>query len=66
MISYLQEENRILLAQLGGQPKRFTDGQRVRLARKAKALGRTRLRGMATLVTPDTLLRSFRRLVAQK
>lgn len=66
MIEYLQEENRILLEQLGGKPKRFTDAQRARLARKANVLGRTRLRGMAILVTPDTLLRWFRRLVAQK
>ena len=66
VIEYLQEDNRILLEQLGGKPKRFTDAQRARLARKAKVLGRTRLRGMATLVTPDTLLRWFRRLVAQK
>ena len=48
------------------QPKRFTDAQRARLGRKAKVLGRTRLRGMATLATPDTFLRWFHRLVAQK
>jgi putative transposase len=63
VIAYRQEENRILFEQLGGKPKRFTDGQSARLACK---LGRTRLRGMATLVTPDTLLHWFRRLVAQK
>jgi len=64
VIAYLQEENRILLEQLGSKPKRFTDGQRAHLARKAKVLGRARLRGMATFVTPDTLLRWFRRLAA--
>ena len=32
VIEYLQEENRILLEQLGGKPKRFTDAQRIRLA----------------------------------
>src|ERR1022692_729687 len=36
VIEYLQEENRILLEQLGGKPNRFTDAQRIRLARKAK------------------------------
>ena len=36
VIEYLPEENRILLEQLGGKPKRFTDAQRIRLARKAK------------------------------
>ena len=33
VIEYLQEENRILLEQLGGKPKRFTDAQPIRLAR---------------------------------
>src|ERR1022692_2098707 len=66
VIEYLQEENRILLEQLGGKPKRFTDVQRIRLARKAKLVGRRRLGKLATLVTPDTLLRRFRVLVAKK
>ena len=66
VIEYLQEENCILLEQLEGNPRRFTAAQRARLARKAKVLGRTRLRGMATLVTPDTLLPWFRRLVAKR
>lgn len=43
VIGYLQEENRILLEQLGGKPRRFTDTQRIRLARKAKVIGRRRL-----------------------
>lgn len=66
VIEYLQEENRILLEQLGGKPKRFNDSQRIRLARKAKLVGRRRLGKLATLVTPDTLLRWFRVLVAKK
>ena len=66
VIEYLQEEIRILLEQLGGKPKRFTDAQRIRLARKAKLVGRRRLGKLATLVTPDTLLRWFRVLVAKK
>jgi len=28
VIEYLKEENQILLEQLGGKPKRFTDSQR--------------------------------------
>src|ERR1022692_522587 len=66
VIDYLQEENRILLEQLGGKPKRFTDAQRIRLARKAKLVGRRRLGKLAILVTPDTLLRWFRVLIAKK
>jgi hypothetical protein len=63
VIEFLQEENRVLLEQLGGKPKRFTDSQRMRLARKAKVVGRHRLGKLATIVTPDTLLRWFRMLV---
>jgi hypothetical protein len=66
VIEYLQEENRILLEQLGGKPKRPTDAQRIRLARKAKLVGRRRLGKLATLATPDTLLRWFRVMVAKK
>src|SRR5450432_2518172 len=65
VIDYLQEENRILLEQLDGKPKHFTDAQRIRLARKAKLVGRRLLGKLATLVTPDTL-RWFRVLVAKK
>jgi hypothetical protein len=49
-------ENRVLREQLGGRRLRFTDGQRRRLAAKAKRLGRNGLFGITTLVTPDTLL----------
>jgi hypothetical protein len=66
VIEFLQEENRIVLEQLGGKPRRFTDAQRLRLARKAKVIGRRRLGQIATIVTPDTLLRWFRVLVARK
>jgi len=66
VIEFLQEENRVLLEQLGGKPRRFNDAQRVRLARKAKLVGRRRRGQITTLVTPDTLLRWFRALVAKK
>ena len=66
VIDYLQEENRVLLEQLGGKPRRFTNAQRIRLARKAKLVGRRRLWQLATVVTPDTLLRWFRALIAKK
>jgi hypothetical protein len=59
VIEYLQEENRILLEQLGGKPKRFTDAQRMCLARKAKPIGRRRLKALTTIVTPDTLRAGF-------
>ena len=66
VIEYLQEENRVLREQLGGKRSLFTDGQRRRLAAKAKAIGRKGLFEIGTLVTPDTLLRWYRRLIAKK
>jgi len=65
-IEYLKAENKALLEQLGGKRLRFTDAQRRRLARKAKPLGRRRLREISPIVTPDTLLRWYRELVAKK
>ncbi len=66
VIEYLQEENRVLREQLGGRRLRFRDAHRRRLARKAKRLGRRRLRELSTFVTPDTLLRWDRELVAEQ
>ena len=65
-IEYLREENRILREQLGGKRVRFTNDQRRRLAVKAKRLGRKALGEFASIVTPDTLLRWHRRLIARK
>jgi putative transposase len=66
VIEYLKEERQILIEQLGGKPKAFTNSQRIRLARKAKDLGRRALFGISPIVTPDTLLRWYRKLVAEK
>ena len=44
----------------------MTDGQRRRLARRAEVIGRKGLFEISTLVTPDTLLRWYRRLIARK
>ena len=66
VIEYLVEENRVLREQLGGRRLRLTDAQRRRLAVRAEALGRKALLGIACIVTPDTLLRWYRSLVARK
>jgi len=66
IIEYLQEENRVLREQLGEGRLQFTDVQRRRLAVKAKKIGRKGLFGISTLVTPDTLLRWYRRLISRK
>src|SRR5215210_6231232 len=66
VIDYLREENRVLREQLGGRRLRLNDGQRRRLAAKAKGLGRRVLAEIATIVTPETLLAWHRKLIAQK
>ncbi len=66
VIEYLQEENRVLREQLGGKRLRFTNQQRRRLAAKARSIGRKGLFAIGTLVTPDTLLRWYRKLIARK
>jgi transposase InsO family protein len=66
VITYLQEENRLLKAQLGNHRLRLTDTERRRLTALAHPLERQRLREIATIATPDTLLRWYQRLIAQK
>jgi putative transposase len=66
VIAYLHEENRVLKAQVGNRRLRLTDTERRRLAALAHPLGRKRLTEVATLATPDTLMRWYQRLVAQK
>ncbi|MCG8601582.1 MAG: integrase core domain-containing protein, partial [Verrucomicrobiales bacterium] len=65
VIEYLQEEIRILKEIHGGRP-RFNDRQRRRLAAKARKLGFGRLKEVANLATPQTLLRWYRTLIAKK
>jgi putative transposase len=65
-ISYLIEENRVLKAHLGHRRLRLTDTERRRLAALAHPLGRKGLKDIATIATPDTLLRWYKRLIAQK
>jgi hypothetical protein len=66
VIDYLLEENRVLRAAHGSRCLRLTDDQRRRLAVKGHVLGRRRLAAIAGIVTPDTILRWYRRLLAQK
>jgi hypothetical protein len=65
-IDYLRAENQVLKEKLGQRRILLDDDQRRRLAVKAKLLGRQALADIATLVTPDTLLRWHRQLVAAK
>ena len=66
VVEYLQEENRVLREHHNGKRLRFTDEQRRRLSVKGKALGRRVLMGIETLVTPETILRWYRKLIARK
>jgi putative transposase len=64
-IEYLVAENRILRDQLKSRP-RFTDAQRIMLATLGAKLGKTALEQIASIVTPETILRWHRSLVAAK
>src|SRR5262245_57638946 len=66
VIDYLVEENRALREQLRGRRVQLTDDQRRRLAAKGQRLGGRVLTHVATIVTPDTILRWYRRLIAEK
>ncbi len=56
----------MLKGQMQGRALRLNDGQRRRLAARAKVLGRKALDQVATIVTPDTLMRGHHRLIVLK
>jgi hypothetical protein len=62
---YLAAENRILRNQLKGR-LRLSDGERKTLAEIGKKLGRKALEGVANIVTPETILGWYRKLIAKK
>jgi putative transposase len=66
VIEYLRAENRVLREKLGKKRILLDDNQRRRLAVKGKILGRRMLEQVATIVTPETILRWHRELVAAK
>ena len=63
--AYLLAENRVLRSRLD-ERIRFTDPERIALATAAKPLGRSLLAEVATIATPDTILRWHRRFVEKK
>jgi putative transposase len=65
-IDYLRAENRVLRRRLGPKRLRFTDAERRLLAERGKPLGRKRLADVASLATPETILRWYREKVAAK
>ena len=62
IIEYLSTENQVLKERRGKKRILLNDDQRRRLAVKGKAPGRKMLLEIATIVTPDTILRWHRQL----
>ena len=62
---YLLAENRVLRSRLNKRLQ-FTDNERLTLARAAKPLGRALLADIASIASPNTLLRWHRELVEGK
>src|SRR5258706_8909030 len=65
-MEFLMEENRTLHELLGRKRPRLNDQQRRRLAIKAKPIRRKVLQEICSLVTPDTLRRWYKKMVARK
>jgi putative transposase len=64
-VEYLLTENRVLREKLGKNRILLSSDQRRRLAVRGKILGRKMLEQLAGIVTPDTILRWHRELVAR-
>ena len=62
---YLAVENKILKSKLKGKMK-FNESERLELAKIGKKLGLKALKGVATIVKPETILTWYRKLIAKK
>ena len=67
-IDYLREQVRVLVEHQEKQDKRIrlTNSQRIRVAAKAKRLSRKMLERCTELFTSDTIMRWYRKLIAEK
>ena len=66
VIQYQRAENEALRERLGKCRLQLTDRERRRPAKLGKLLGRKVLQEVATIATPDTILRWYREMVAAK
>ncbi|MFC2171836.1 hypothetical protein ACFLU6_04310 [Acidobacteriota bacterium] len=64
-IEYLITENHVLREKVGSKRILLNDDQRRRLAVKGRLLDRKLLQQVATIVTPDTILRWHRQLFSR-
>jgi hypothetical protein len=65
-VDYLKAENRVLMNSPGTNKLRLTDADRRRLAVLGKKLGRKALAEVATIASPETILRWYRERVAKE
>ena len=65
-LDFQRSEIQVLLEIIGKKRLILNDDQRRRLAVKGKLVGRKALADLATIVTPDTILRWHRQLIAEK
>ena len=65
-VDYLKAENHLLREKLAPKRVMLTDAERRKLAMLGKALGRKGLTVVATIASPETILRWYRELVAKK
>ena len=66
VITYLKEENQVLKSKLPRGRLHLSDTERRRLAKLAHPLSRKQLKDTVTIATPDTLMRWYNRLIANK
>ena len=66
VIEFQNAQIRVLMEKMGRKRILLTDDQRRMLTVKGKALGRKTLMELTTIVTPDTIMRWHRRLIAAK
>ena len=66
IIEFQNAQIQALMDKMGRKRILLSDDQRRLLAVKGKALGRKTMMELTTIVTPDTILRWHRRLIAEK